>query len=311
MEAGGNSCTQETACYVRNYGALDETVSPIVKPIAKFDDKASAFQAMRKGTRGAFATVAMVERRWMPGRDPVKFSRPPNTVLFMVFDEDENLSTRKVQLDNKGFNTFNPGNCLACHGISSTYDFETAKVSDAFFLPFDLQSFEYFSLDPTRQLSREFQESSFKALNLMVYSTDLSSLAAVPWLYTQWYGDGFSSDTFHDTTSVNVPFGWKLNPNSKQLYAQVVAKACRTCHVSAQGKTASDILMPTLAFGTFSDFLRNKAGIARDVCGPEKFMPQAEQTMKLFWQSSARSHLLNRALIRGTGCGFEVNLDPQ
>ena len=295
MYCSDNRCTQETACYVKNYGAIDTAGNPF----AAFGDKAAALQALR--ARKHFATVAMVERQWMDvGRDTGVSNRPPNTVLFMAFDKDDNLATGPVKLDTKGFNTFNPGNCLTCHGTSGRYDTDTHTVSGAYFLPFDLQSFEYFSEIPTNPLSREFQERNFKALNKLVYFSDLFFLDAPRQIITRWYTapgtDSFSSSTFLDN---RVPFGWDTNGNSRQLYRQVVAKACRTCHISEEN--------PTLAFGTQRDFLLHLPVVTTDVCGPQKYMPQAEQTVRLFWESSARSHLLNRSVIRTTGCGFEVS----
>ena len=97
----------------------------------------------------------------------------------------------------------------------------------------------------------------------------------------------------------------------RQLYRQAVAKACRTCHISAQGNAGdSDLPSPRKAFGTFTAFEGLNGRSALLVCGNQKVMPQAEQTLKVFWESSARSHFLNRAGIRNTGCGYEVTYPP-
>jgi hypothetical protein len=290
MHCIDNHCTQEIACYVKNYGALDTSTTPS-KPDLKFDDRAAALQALNAGKH--FATVAMVERQWMGGL----IDRPPNKVIFLAFDEYDNLSTGPVQLDNKGFNTFNPGNCLVCHGTSSKYDWDTATVRDAYFLPFDLQAFEYFSSDPAHPLSRARQEDAFKALNTIVYFSDIWALDAPNTLIDKWY-NFFTSSTFLNNA---IPDGWNADDNSRQLYKQVVAKACRTCHISEK-------TYPTLAFGTFTDFVGEPylSISAKHMCGPQKYMPQAEQTIKVLWKSAARSHFLNRSSIQNTGCGYEV-----
>jgi hypothetical protein len=289
MHCIDNDCTQEVACYVRNYGGLDRSTTPPT-PVAKFDDRPATLQALNAGKH--FATVAMVERRWMGG---VGSDRPANKVLFLVFDEFDRLSLGPAKLDNQGFNTFNPGNCLVCHGTSSSYDLQTSTVSGAYFLPFDLQAFEYFSPDPANPRSRAQQEDKFKALNRLVYFSDLYFLDAPHALINTWY-DSFTRSTFRNDA---VPPGWDTNDNSRQLYKQVVARACRTCHISAEANRA-------LAFGSFTDFQAFKGLSARYMCGPEKYMPQAEQTIKRLWESSARSHFLNRSSIRNTGCGYEV-----
>jgi hypothetical protein len=288
MHCIDNHCTQEIACYVKNYGALNASTTPS-RPALKFDDRAAALQALNAGKH--FATVAMVERQWMGGL----IDRPLNKVIFLVFDEHDILSTGPVRLDNKGFNTFNPGNCLVCHGTSSSYHWDTATVRDAYFLPFDLQAFEYFSSDPTHPLARARQEDAFKALNRIVYFSDLWALDAPNTLIDKWY-DFFTRSTFLNNA---VPDSWNTNDNSRQLYKQVVAKACRTCHISEKTR-------PALAFGTFTDFDLYKLNSAIRMCGPEKSMPQAEQTIKVLWKSAARSHFLNRSSIQNMGCGYEV-----
>jgi hypothetical protein len=281
MHCIDNQCTREIACYVKNYGAVDSAGNPVVK----FDDRAAAQQALQQGKH--FATVAMVERQWL-GFDA------PNQVIFLVFDPNDNLYIGPVRLDNQGFNTFNPGNCLVCHGTSSSYDWNTATITGAFFLPFDLQAFEYFSADPANPLSRAQQEDEFKALNRIVYFTDLYFLDAANTLIDKWY-DFFTRSTFLNNA---VPDAWNQNDNNRQLYKKVVAKGCRTCHISEEKN-------PGLAFGAFADFEVYKTISAPYVCGTTKYMPQAEQTIKIFWESSARAHFLNR-LELPTGCGYEV-----
>lgn len=274
--------TQETACYVRNYGGRNG------EPL--FGDMAESFEALKADK--PFATVAMVERGLMR-RDA------PNKVFFVVYDSKGNLTT-VAPLDNKGFNKFIPGNCLVCHGAGGSYKTGThtggsrfdAEVRGAFFLPFDLSSFGFFSADPADPLSRAHQEAAFKSLNRLVSGTDLKNLPHAVELLNGWYGGPeFPGGAFDGTF---VPEGWNQDQNTRQLYLQVVGKTCRSCHISH----------PSLTFGTLEQFSTLKGLIYDDVCRPPYSMPNAEQTQNIFWESSARPQLLNRLPIQ-FGCGFQ------
>jgi len=283
MHCIDNRCLQELACYVKNFGGVDtKTVPPT--PVATFGSLERAAEALARIK--PFATVAMVERGWMTGN-------PPNKVIFLVFDEKDQLSTRPVQLDNKGFNTFNPGNCLVCHGIDSTYNLADSTVTGAHFLPFDLQAFDYFSKNPTNPLSRAYQEPAFLKLNRAIYFSDLFFLPAARELIRMWYAS-FHRSTFRDD---QIPKEWSGSDNDRQLYLQVIAKACRTCHISATNVV--------LDFGTAAKFKSTLPEVVQLICGKRKVMPQAEQTIKILWNSSARAHLLNRTS-SNSACDYEV-----
>jgi hypothetical protein len=89
--------------------------------------------------------------------------------------------------------------------------------------------------------------------------------------------------------------------DSRQLYRHVVAPYCQTCHIS---HSIDSVLNPSpLRFGTFDDFALFRGLIYRDVCVSHE-MPNAEQTLKLMWESSARPQLLSRLSLR-SGCGWE------
>src|SRR5262245_20235945 len=115
------------------------------------------------GERQAFATVAMVERGQMP-------QGAPNKVFFAIYNRDERLETKGkpifAQLDSKAYNTFIPGNCMVCHANGGPYSTSSSgakEVTNAFFLPFDLQAFD-FSPNHTRPA----QEEAFRKLNYLV-----------------------------------------------------------------------------------------------------------------------------------------------
>jgi hypothetical protein len=287
MHCINNGCSLELACYVRNFGTREGT--------ARFGDKAEAEVAVKNDK--PFATVAMVER----GR-----ASPPVRVFFVVYDPNGNLQF-DAQLDRKGFNTSIPGNCLQCHGINSSYlQQENHAVLRAMFLPFDLDSFEFFSEDPNSALSRVRQESAFRAQNRMVeFNSRLGRLPDAERLIEGWYNGDLFRGTFNGDF---VPPGWSASPQQQQLYRNVYARVCRTCHIGyepvsmdgASAGLAGDRRLG-LQFGTYQQFVDPlQAGgywplIQLHACGTSindpKSMPNAEQTLRLFWTTAARAQL--------------------
>jgi hypothetical protein len=285
MHCINNGCTGELACYVRNFGTLDPLTQ---EGKAFFGDKAEAQMAVQSGK--PFATVAMVERQLIQGS--------PNSVFFAVYDTNENLQF-DAKLDRKGFNTSIPGNCLQCHGINSTYTAHANhEVHRAIFLPFDLDSFEFFSDDPNSTLSRLRQESAFRAQNRMVRNfSRLFRLPDARALVSGWYNDDLFTGTFNGDF---VPPQWSGTPQQQQLYLEVYARTCRTCHISYEAVAAdapSDVAGDRrvgLQFGTYQQFLDLWPLINLHACGPvsdTKPMPNAEQTLQLFWTTAARAQL--------------------
>jgi hypothetical protein len=267
--------TLETACFVKNLGRRDGT------PL--FGDMAESFEALFFDK--PFATVGMVERGRMS-------AVAPNRVFFVVYDAKGQLALQ-ARLDNKGFNKFIPGNCLVCHGSGGSFKATTAEVTGAYFLPFDLSSFRYYGVSFLigKDLTREHQEPDFKVLNQLVLGTDLRNLDHARELIEGWYGGpGLPRETFDDEF---VPQGWNQDENISKLYRKVVARTCRSCHISHPG---------ALSFGTLEEFSALKTTIHFDACQIYA-MPNAEQTLDLFWKSSARPHLLNRLPIQ-FGCGL-------
>ena len=195
MHCVKNECTGETACYVKNYGNPDGT------PVFNRVDKAfAAVQAKRP-----FATVAMVERGKMKlgAENKVFFAVYNHQQLTDPLDPDSAPLGLEAPLDSKGFNKSIPGNCLVCHGIGSRYEPSSAvtapfnaRVAGAYFLPFDLSAFEFFSTSASSPLSRGNQEAAFRGLNKIVSNTDLRFNSDVRELLSGWYGgDGWKDST--------------------------------------------------------------------------------------------------------------------
>lgn len=291
MHCMSNSCTKETACYVRNFGKQDGTPN--------FGDMPETLKAITANQ--PFATVAMVERGQMP-------LDAPNKVFFVVYPRITDPKCTgglgcTAPLDNLRSNISIPTNCMVCHGAASTYlNQNPPLVKNAYFLPFDLQSFGYYSTDPSNRLSRPAQESAFAGLNQIVNFTDLFFNLDAHDLIEGWYPPLGLGSRFQDGF---VPKGWAQDANAQQLYRQVVAPTCRTCHISHSPQAV--VTGDPLRFSTFDDFQLNKALIIALACTSHSStlsMPNAEQTSNIFWQGPARSQLLNRLAITSSGCGL-------
>lgn len=303
MHCSYNDCTKETACFVKNFGKPDGS--------AHFSsDKTFAQQA--NDANKPFATVVMVSRGLMP-------IGAPNKVFFAVYGHQgrygagaspplvQNTSplATEAPLDNRAYNKFIPGNCLVCHGAAAIYNKTTRQVSNAYFLPFDVQhAFDYYSNNRSNPLSRAKQESLFKRLNQIISKTDLyTQLPDARALLNGFYGappadsapNTWPSPTFKDDF---VPQGWNvsgINDDTRQIYKKVVAPYCRTCHISD----------PLFHFGSWNDFVAFQFQIRERVCKArdQNIMPNAEATLNKFWRSDARAHFVSR--LNGPGCGLE------
>lgn len=220
--------------------------------------------AVRSDQAAAFATVAM-ERR-----------AADHVVKFFVFGGGLASSARSetAVLDDFG-NKPVPGVCLACHGRGGT---------GSSFREFDLVSFDYSTLAGA---SRSEQEVQFKLLNQIVAQT--SPAPAIQELIQGWYANSAATQV-----STYVPSGWidPQNPSVAQLYRNVVAKSCRTCHVA---------LGPKLDWSSYQMFSQWQTEIADDVCGTNKVMPHSFVTYKNFWLSSSPNSPTALAEFSGQG----------
>lgn len=257
-----NSFGPGVACYVRNYSAV-----PFTAP--NFNEDPNAVLALTTAANGPFATVAMVYQQFLQTK-------------FIVYNANETLAY-DAQLDAAGDNKSIPQNCLACHGINSTFNTQTFLIDGKpEFLPFDPYAFKFSANAPWRLVD---QQESFRKLNAMILKTQVPP--ATTELVNGMYAP-LSVNTPGATANNNyVPPGWHdaSSPNfdGKSLYNGVVKKYCRTCHVSADS--------PLLDFRERSDFDTNVTSILSTVCGTKK-MPHAERVQKKFWQSGARAYLL-------------------
>jgi hypothetical protein len=296
-------CVQDgasAACYVSNYDQ-----SPYTGP-GQGPDTTKAQHAVEglNGTRLPDATVAMefsqIENT-APNGSPVTSTDPDRVVKFYVFNQAGNPADA-ADLDGLGARPV-PQLCMACHGGQipnatgttstaagvqtpvfndgnpATDDRPNVKL-DSRFLPFDLQSFTYAAPDSdvANPFNRLNQQLAFKRLN------EIAKIAPVPDptdppssvvsdLFDVWYPGAA-------TTQVQnaVPVLWNTDALHRNAYINIVAKACRTCHVAN--------LAPNLRFERpgSSGFDGQLGPIQLRVC-LDHVMPHARRTHDLFWTS--------------------------
>ncbi|HEX3758224.1 MAG TPA: hypothetical protein VHW23_05940 [Kofleriaceae bacterium] len=251
------------ACYVTNYSG--------VAGKAVFGQPVATVLADAVARQHSFATVAMTYSG-IPG---------PNAVKFVVYDASGNWAFQ-AQLDSTANNTSIPNNCLACHGINSSYDPSTMTVSaDAKFLPFDPFSYQF---STASGFTFADQADKFRRLNALVRQANPSP--AIAQLIDGMYAPKAVTDSTAVASDDFVPDAW-ANENGSlagtAMYRGVVKVGCRSCHSSA--------INSALDFNSPDDFSTFISAIRNDVCGSTHIMPHAEHVMKRFWQSGARAYL--------------------
>jgi len=251
------------ACYVKNYGNFAGQGAFPATP-------ANALSLAHGGV-GQFATVAMV------------YTPPnilPNAIKFVVYDAN-GVRTNVAPLDSTGAHKSVPHNCLACHGLNSSAGLGGTAViavsTDARFLPFDPYSFTFRSPSDF-----EAQRENFRKLNALVALTPLSPETSK--FLKGLYGGKDPSDPTAVSVSDFVPPAWKTTREDRIVYEGVIKPHCRGCHMTSTS--------------TFYDF-DSPADLAPSYmhtvpCQADHRMPHAEQTLRNFWDSGARSFLAQR-----------------
>lgn len=262
------------ACYVTNYSAAPANNDGTLNEFSFGFSPQVAFSNMEAGN--AFATVAMVYRP----------NAASNKVIFMVYGAGGALQNfaaldrHAINFVGKGLgapganlNNHIPTNCLNCHG--GKYASGTSpSVSEAAFLPFDLDQFEY---KPASGFTRD--EASFRDLNQKVREIAVGvGNQSLTGQIDAWYGNnGASTLPPNSFNGSGVVAGWQ---GSESIYQSVVRPSCRGCHMTS-----------VVRFDSAADFLGSADLIASDVAG--HVMPHALQTQRLFWQSGQPKQLAN------------------
>lgn len=270
------------ACYVTNFG----------QPPDFLPDQQDANDT--SDIIKADATVAMeFSRVENPPGDPNAFPDNERAVKFYVYNTSKpNSKVRilKADLDGHGERPV-PQLCMVCHGgtaasVAADPSNPTGPKAGAFadrqdimdmnsnFLPFDLHLFNY----PVAK-NKASQQAAFKTLNKKIVKgvsadPDTTGAAIVEVIDTAFY-PGNSATQKED----QVIAGWdpaNLNSNPHKFYQNVLARACRTCHI------AQPFGAPT--FNTRADFEARISSVQDKVC-TRKVMPHAQRTNDVFWQS--------------------------
>jgi hypothetical protein len=271
------------ACYVTNFGQ-----PPLFLPDQQdADDTADPNKAD--------ATVAMeFSRVENPLSDPNEFFNNDRAVKFYVYDTkkpDDTTRIVKADLDGHGARPV-PQLCMVCHGgnlasVAADPQNPTGPKKGAFadrtdivsmhsnFLPFDLHLFSY----PAAK-SKLSQQTAFKKLNTDIVrgvsaaNPNNSGTAIVEVIDIAFYPGGSATQKEFDVIA-----GWdpgNVNSNTHKLYQNVIARACRTCHIARPFNAPS--------FSTKGDFDMLIGSIQDKAC-VRKIMPHAQRTNDVFWQS--------------------------
>ena len=276
------------ACYVTNYGtiSLGDIAS---KNTLHFGDapQADLDAATYQDPNDNFATVAMVQHS-------------NKRVDFMVYlTALGNTLTDSAALDNFGTNKAIPNNCLSCHGGSVNTGIPRASnnfdTSGASFLAFD-QDARILNFSSTSPNTLTDQAANLQALNTLVLNAPQSSVG-VKNLIQAMYPSGTSSlgNTYAEnfvpaSWDPNNPVGSPEHTTAVKLYQEVVHPYCSSCHSTNN----------SYPFNSYTDFQNSVNSIENDVCAARN-MPQAEQTARHFWSSSARAWCRNARQADGSG----------
>jgi hypothetical protein len=278
MHCRKDPVTLNVGCYVTNYGAPDQ--SPGNYDLAKAADESVAG-----------ATVAM---EYSPGPGGTKI------VKFFAYGGGEAGSGRilSANLDGSG-EKFVPNLCLNCHGGEYAPLVPAGPTNGeldmgASFREFDIHSYRDGTLaDKPNTLASGLyeitdstggQQGQFLELNKMVRDSTAPA-PAISELVNIWYNNA-------DTLPFNkdaLPIGWPAAQSA--LYLNVVAKACRTCHVAFD--TAK-------SWATYDQLKSYRPLLGFYICGGDpsqgatdfseakksRLMPHAVVTFKNFWLDS-------------------------
>ncbi len=243
--------------------------------------------------------VATVAMSFEPLHTPPQAGDPPGKMTkFYVYGtapaNKTNLSLALLQpavaLDANGAKQV-PNLCVTCHGgqtinhagpitgdeASLRFD-PSNPLSGSHFREFDLASFRYPTAVAVNTTTHVPTANSvlkkFRLLNTFVDQTNPSP--AIAELIAGWKGPGV---TFK---SAFTPAGWLVAGGApvvaKKLYGDVVAKACRTCHVAIGASSSID-------WHNYSGFRNHRGSIFGLVCTSNSStpMPQAQVTSHNFW----------------------------
>ncbi len=226
-----------------------------------------------------------------------------SVVKFFVYADADGAPEDELQIaaDLDGYGPkFIPNLCLNCHGGSAQQEYLSPSSCsiNAYFRELDYHTYRFpgGALTPTA-----VEQEAFKVQNEIVLGSadSLISSDAIKELIDIWYRSG-PNDIEQDDSIFNngapvadsFPPAWNTALDSQALYAHVVGRSCRTCHIAFGEQDGSP---SNLSFNSASSFeVGGNArflleGLASDP--PQLFspMPHAAVTYRNFWTSYAPS----------------------
>src|SRR5712691_111003 len=260
------------------------------------------------GTNAIEWSTAVCNTTTTPPEDPANCNPNVKFAKFYNFSSATGQRQLRVDLDGKGPKAM-PGPCITCHGgrgdpltpvegtpAKARFPLVENSLSrkrgdtDGRLQGLNVGSFEF---SEREGFTRKDQEASLRDFNQWVLCT--YPLAGAPsgaedacrvpaganeWhgtaaeMIKAWYGPGMTG-SFQDNY---LPFGWSSNQN---LYRDVVAPFCRTCHSLRGTKNQDDIdFISLLKFQGYADRIKSHVFDRGN-------MPLALIVYEDFWKSSA------------------------
>ena len=255
---------------------------------------------------------------WSPAQctaaDPPDCAASVNFAKYFNFDRGTGQRQNMLDLDGRGQKAM-PGVCISCHGgradpltPQSTYALVENSLSrkrgdvQARLQAFNVDSFEW---STTPGFTRADQESVLKIFNQWVLCSypgggnvsgswgtcSAPAAGANEWqgtaatLIQNWYGGPtMPNSQFSDTY---LPAGWNTGATNVQLYRQVVAPFCRTCHLLRGTANQSDINFDSeVKFRSYASRIKTHVFDRGN-------MPLAFLVYQDFWKSNGPAILAN------------------
>ena len=319
---------EDAACYVTNYGYIN---TPDLADLGKANSQTDAIATV------AMEYSRIESKPAEPGEpEPDEFDDPERVVKFYVYAGGYDLVAPtnplnpgpggllvEADLDNRGDRPI-PQLCMVCHGghypslietdtdgipVPPTNpsdpgappfsDREDVKLGSQF-LPFDLSLYTFLN-----DTDKDAQQAEFKVMNEIVSHVasklvDDPPVASNPEIVTVISEMYSGIDPSVQEEGFVVP-DWTGSALQEQMYTDVLAPSCRTCHLAHSGSTSG---FPGLRFGSHNEFVGRLGKAEARTCKPQFVMPHAKVTHTLFWESVGPHQ---PAIFQLYGDGFAAN----